>query len=148
MKLGDFKNIVFLFLIFQVRNTLVQHLCLDQGEKANQKPILHPCHGWSPQVKHEDTHTYTAFFCPGRICDENEFTSVIFPLHFQMGRYNKNGRLYVGSMGSIGEDTRCLVDNEVSDFPQLIDCNKAKNEQQMSWKFSQVKSRRSDESKL
>lgn len=36
---------------FQIRNSKVNHLCMDQGMKENHTATLHPCHGWGPQVK-------------------------------------------------------------------------------------------------
>lgn len=43
---------MFCFFKFQLRNSKASHLCLDQGVKENHTAILHPCHGWGPQVKH------------------------------------------------------------------------------------------------
>lgn len=36
---------------FQMRNSKASHLCLDQGVKENHTAILHPCHGFGPQVQ-------------------------------------------------------------------------------------------------
>lgn len=38
-------------LLFQIRNSKVNHLCMDQGIKENHTATLHPCHGWGPQVE-------------------------------------------------------------------------------------------------
>lgn len=39
------------FIVAQIRNSKVGHLCMDQGIKENHTATLHPCHGWGPQVQ-------------------------------------------------------------------------------------------------
>uniref|UniRef100_A0A8C8DR56 Polypeptide N-acetylgalactosaminyltransferase n=1 Tax=Oryzias sinensis TaxID=183150 RepID=A0A8C8DR56_9TELE len=87
----------------EIRNSKVSHLCMDQGMKENHTAILHPCHGWGPQL----------------------------------GRYTKDSQLFLGPLGSTGEDTRCVVDDQVSSFPQLLHCDKVTNVKQKTWQFSQ-----------
>ncbi|XP_069368436.1 polypeptide N-acetylgalactosaminyltransferase 17-like [Paralichthys olivaceus] len=88
----------------EVRNSKATHLCLDQGNK--ERPILHPCHGWGPQI----------------------------------GRYTTAGQLFLGTLGSIGEETRCLVDDNINSSPQLLDCDKVTDVKQKTWDFSQDES--------
>lgn len=57
----------------------------------------------------------------------------------QLGRYTKEGQLFLGPLGSTGEDTRCVVDDQLSRFPQLINCDRVTNAKQMTWHFSQVR---------
>ncbi|XP_066552048.1 polypeptide N-acetylgalactosaminyltransferase 17 [Amia ocellicauda] len=67
-------------------------------------------------------------------------TSILHPCHgwgAQHGRYTKEGMLYLGPLGSTGEETRCLVDDRVSKSPQLADCEKILNVRQKTWHFSQ-----------
>ncbi|XP_062872415.1 polypeptide N-acetylgalactosaminyltransferase 17 [Trichomycterus rosablanca] len=90
----------------EIRNTNVTHLCVDQGIKENHTAILHPCHGWGPQL----------------------------------GRYTKEGYLFVGPLGSTGEDTCCVMDDGISSLPQLANCNKVANISQKTWNFAQNES--------
>lgn len=60
----------------------------------------------------------------------------VFP---QLGRYTKDGQLFLGPLGSTGEDTRCVVDDQISSIPQLINCDRVTNVKQMTWHFSQVR---------
>ncbi|MBN3322583.1 GLT17 acetylgalactosaminyltransferase, partial [Atractosteus spatula] len=67
-------------------------------------------------------------------------TATLHPCHGwspQLGRYTKEGFLYLGPLGSIWEDTRCVVDDKISRFPQLLDCEKISHLQQKTWHFSQ-----------
>ncbi|XP_034024447.1 polypeptide N-acetylgalactosaminyltransferase 17 isoform X1 [Thalassophryne amazonica] len=67
-------------------------------------------------------------------------TAILHPCHGwspQFGRYTTDGMLFLGPLGSTGEDTRCLVDNQKSRFPQLVDCEKLTNIKQKTWDFSQ-----------
>lgn len=57
----------------------------------------------------------------------------------QLGRYTKDGQLFLGPLGSTGEDTRCVVDDQLSSFPQLINCDRVTDVKQMTWQFSQVR---------
>lgn len=47
----------------------------------------------------------------------------------------------MGALGSTGDDTRCLVDDQTSRLPQLVNCDKVSNLKQKTWTFSQVKGR-------
>ncbi|KAK2846624.1 hypothetical protein Q5P01_009623 [Channa striata] len=87
----------------ELRSSKANHLCIDQGAKENHTAILHPCHGWGPQL----------------------------------ARYTREGYLYLGPMGSTGDDTRCIVDDQTSRFPQLVNCDKVTNVKQKTWNFSQ-----------
>ncbi|KAM6987414.1 LOW QUALITY PROTEIN: polypeptide N-acetylgalactosaminyltransferase 17-like [Tautogolabrus adspersus] len=87
----------------EIRNSKISHLCMDQGVKENHTAIVHPCHGWGPQL----------------------------------GRYTKDGQLFLGPLGSIGEDTRCVVDDQMSSYPQLLNCDKMSNVKQKTWRFNQ-----------
>lgn len=60
----------------------------------------------------------------------------------QLGRYSREGQLFLGALGSTGEDTRCVVDDQTSRFPQLVNCDKVTNMKQKTWNFSQVMSGR------
>lgn len=57
----------------------------------------------------------------------------------QLGRYTKAGQLFLGPLGSTGEDTRCVVDDQLSSFPQLINCDRVTNAKQTTWHFAQVR---------
>lgn len=60
-------------------------------------------------------------------------------VYLQLGRYTKEGQLYLGALGSTGEETHCVVDDEVSNLPQLLNCDKITNVKQKTWHFSQVR---------
>lgn len=57
----------------------------------------------------------------------------------QLGRYTKDEQLFLGPLGSTGDDTRCVVDDQISNFPQLLNCDKVANLKQKTWHFSQVR---------
>ncbi|KAM9319009.1 polypeptide N-acetylgalactosaminyltransferase 17 [Pholidichthys leucotaenia] len=95
-----YKNTLF---YGEIRNSKVSHLCMDQGIRENHTAILHPCHGWGPQI----------------------------------GRYTKEAHLFLGSLGSTGEDTRCVVDDQINRLPQLLNCDKVTIVKQKTWDFSQ-----------
>lgn len=57
----------------------------------------------------------------------------------QLGRYTKDGQLFLGPLGSTGDDTRCVVDDQMSSFPQLLNCDKVTSLKQKTWHFSQVR---------
>ncbi|XP_041092526.1 polypeptide N-acetylgalactosaminyltransferase 17-like [Polyodon spathula] len=74
--------------------------------------------------------------------EKENHTAILYPCHGwapQLARYTKEGFLYLGSLGStkLSEDTRCLVDDKHSRFPQLLNCEKITNVRQKSWHFSQ-----------
>lgn len=75
----------------------------------------------------------TMFVIPFSTC------AVCFP---QLGRYTKEGELFLGPLGSTGDDTRCVVDDQISSFPQLLNCDKVTNMKQKTWRFSQVRSKK------
>lgn len=58
----------------------------------------------------------------------------------QLARYTKEGFLHLGALGTttLLPDTRCLVDNVKSRFPQLLDCEKVKSSLHKRWNFIQV----------
>uniref|UniRef100_A0A8C5DXG5 Polypeptide N-acetylgalactosaminyltransferase n=1 Tax=Gouania willdenowi TaxID=441366 RepID=A0A8C5DXG5_GOUWI len=58
----------------------------------------------------------------------------------QLGRYTMGGLLFLGPLGSTGEDTRCVVDDQLSSFPQLLNCDKVSDAKQKTWQFSQNES--------
>ncbi|XP_019717129.1 putative polypeptide N-acetylgalactosaminyltransferase-like protein 3 isoform X1 [Hippocampus comes] len=67
-------------------------------------------------------------------------TATLHPCHGwgpQIGRYTKEGHLYLGPLGSTGEDTRCVADDPATQFPQLLDCDKDKDEHRTKWIFTQ-----------
>ncbi|XP_037533880.1 polypeptide N-acetylgalactosaminyltransferase 17 [Nematolebias whitei] len=67
-------------------------------------------------------------------------TATLHPCHGwgpQLGRFTKEGQLFLGPLGSTGEDTRCVVDDQLSSFPQLLNCDKVPNMKQKTWTFSQ-----------
>ncbi|KAG7256026.1 hypothetical protein CRUP_006946 [Coryphaenoides rupestris] len=55
-----------------------------------------------------------------------------------LGRFTTEGQLYLGPLGSTGEDTRCVVDDQISRLPQMRTCDKVANVKQKTWLFSQV----------
>lgn len=57
----------------------------------------------------------------------------------QLGRYTRDGQLFLGPLGSTGDDTRCVVDDQLSSFPQLLNCDKVASLKQKTWHFSQVR---------
>lgn len=89
----------------QIRSTKVNHLCIDQGEKANHTAIVHPCHEWVPQL----------------------------------GRYTTEGQLFLGALGSTGNDTPCVIDDEISPHPRILNCEEVTNLKQTTWNFQQNK---------
>ncbi|XP_030236225.1 polypeptide N-acetylgalactosaminyltransferase 17 isoform X2 [Gadus morhua] len=75
--------------------------------------------------------------------ERDNHTATLHPCHGwgpQLGRYTADGQLYLGPLGSTGEDTRCLVDDQISHLPQLRDCEKVSNVRQKTWLFSQNES--------
>ncbi|XP_054649950.1 polypeptide N-acetylgalactosaminyltransferase 17 isoform X1 [Dunckerocampus dactyliophorus] len=67
-------------------------------------------------------------------------TATLHPCHGwgpQLGRYTREGELYLGPLGSTGGDTRCVVDDPSSTLPQLVDCDNVKDVQQTKWIYTQ-----------
>ncbi|KAJ8259458.1 hypothetical protein GJAV_G00169490 [Gymnothorax javanicus] len=67
-------------------------------------------------------------------------TATLHPCHGhspQHGRYTREGLLYLGALGSIGPETRCVVDDQVNNLPQLLHCEKISNQKIKTWHFSQ-----------
>ncbi|KAL2095771.1 hypothetical protein ACEWY4_007919 [Coilia grayii] len=72
--------------------------------------------------------------------EKENHTATLHPCHGwgpQLGRYTKEGYLFLGPLGSTGEDTRCIVDDRVSSSPQLLNCDKISSVQQKTWSFAQ-----------
>ncbi|XP_017345646.1 polypeptide N-acetylgalactosaminyltransferase 17 [Ictalurus punctatus] len=70
-------------------------------------------------------------------------TATLHPCHGwnpQLGRYTKEGYLFVGPLGSTGDDTSCVIDDMISSFPQLVNCDKVANIGQKTWNFVQNES--------
>ncbi|XP_072308676.1 polypeptide N-acetylgalactosaminyltransferase 17 [Eucyclogobius newberryi] len=55
----------------------------------------------------------------------------------QFGRYTKEGQFFLGTLGSTGADTRCVVDDQTNNLPQLLNCDNVTNLKQKTWNFSQ-----------
>lgn len=73
--------------------------------------------------------------------DAPDILMVIFSFTVpQLARYTKEGFLHLGALGTttLLPDTRCLVDNVKSRFPQLLDCEKVKSSLHKRWNFIQV----------
>ncbi|XP_028856421.1 polypeptide N-acetylgalactosaminyltransferase 17 [Denticeps clupeoides] len=67
-------------------------------------------------------------------------TATLHPCHGwgpQLGRYTTQGFLFLGPLGSTGEDTRCLVDDRVGGLPRLVHCGKVSGVRQKTWGFAQ-----------
>ncbi|XP_061537847.1 polypeptide N-acetylgalactosaminyltransferase 17 isoform X1 [Phycodurus eques] len=67
-------------------------------------------------------------------------TATLHPCHGwgpQLGRYTKEGRLFLGPLGSTGSDTRCVADDPASALPQLLDCDKDDGRRRAEWIFAQ-----------
>ncbi|XP_042298490.1 polypeptide N-acetylgalactosaminyltransferase 17-like [Sceloporus undulatus] len=74
---------------------------------------------------------------------QENHTAILYPCHGwgpQLARYTKEGFLHLGALGTtvLLPDTRCLVDNMKSRFPQLLDCDKVKSSLHKRWNFIQV----------
>ncbi|PWA19468.1 hypothetical protein CCH79_00019051 [Gambusia affinis] len=88
----------------------------------------------------EIRNSKVSHLCMDQGMKENH-TATLHPCHGwgpQLGRYTKEGQLFLGPLGSTGDDTRCVVDDQVSSFPQLLNCDKVTNAKQKTWSFSQV----------
>ncbi|XP_077578239.1 polypeptide N-acetylgalactosaminyltransferase 17 isoform X1 [Stigmatopora nigra] len=67
-------------------------------------------------------------------------TVTLHPCHGwgpQLGRYSKDGRLFLGPLGSTGADTRCVADDPDLPFPQLLDCDAENDQLAAKWIFTQ-----------
>ncbi|XP_062329596.1 polypeptide N-acetylgalactosaminyltransferase 17 [Osmerus eperlanus] len=72
--------------------------------------------------------------------EKENHTAILHPCHGQgpqLGRYTKTGEFYLGALGSTGEETRCLMDDKVSSFPQLVKCESVFDSKQTTWLFTQ-----------
>ncbi|XP_060799661.1 polypeptide N-acetylgalactosaminyltransferase 17 isoform X2 [Neoarius graeffei] len=72
--------------------------------------------------------------------EKENHTATLYPCHGwnpQLGRYTKEGYLFVGPLGSTGDDTCCVIDDMVSSFPQLVNCDNVFNMGQKTWNFVQ-----------
>ncbi|XP_063061505.1 polypeptide N-acetylgalactosaminyltransferase 17 [Engraulis encrasicolus] len=72
--------------------------------------------------------------------EKENHTATLHPCHGwgpQLGRYTKEGHLFLGPLGSTGDDTRCVVDDGVSPSPQLLNCDKITSLKQKTWNFAQ-----------
>ncbi|KAG7480149.1 polypeptide N-acetylgalactosaminyltransferase 17 [Solea senegalensis] len=90
----------------------------------------------------EIRNSKVSHLCMDQGMKENH-TATLHPCHGwgpQIGRYTRQGQLFLGPLGSTGEDTRCVVDDQVSSFPQLLNCDKIANVKQKTWHFSQNES--------
>nr|XP_016853291.1 PREDICTED: LOW QUALITY PROTEIN: putative polypeptide N-acetylgalactosaminyltransferase-like protein 3 [Anolis carolinensis] len=73
---------------------------------------------------------------------QENHTAILYPCHGwgpQLARYTKEGILHLGALGTtvLLPDTRCLVDNMKSRYPQLLDCDKVKSSLHKRWSFIQ-----------
>ncbi|XP_057695533.1 polypeptide N-acetylgalactosaminyltransferase 17-like [Corythoichthys intestinalis] len=67
-------------------------------------------------------------------------TVTLHPCHGwgpQLGRYTKEGHLFLGPLGSTGADTRCVADDPDSALPQLLDCDADNDQLAVKWIFTQ-----------
>ncbi|XP_016321017.1 putative polypeptide N-acetylgalactosaminyltransferase-like protein 3 [Sinocyclocheilus anshuiensis] len=87
----------------------------------------------------EIRNTNVTHLCVDQGIKENH-TATLHPCHGwgpQLGRYTKEGYLFLGPLGSTGEDTRCVVDDKISSYPQLLNCEKVSSVRQKTWHFAQ-----------
>uniref|UniRef100_A0A3P8TD58 Polypeptide N-acetylgalactosaminyltransferase n=1 Tax=Amphiprion percula TaxID=161767 RepID=A0A3P8TD58_AMPPE len=90
----------------------------------------------------EIRNSKVSHLCMDQGMKENH-TATLHPCHGwgpQLGRFTKEGQLFLGPLGSTGEDTRCVVDDQISSFPQLLNCDKVANAKQKTWHFTQNES--------
>ncbi|KAI7800754.1 putative polypeptide N-acetylgalactosaminyltransferase-like protein 3 [Triplophysa rosa] len=90
----------------------------------------------------EIRNTNVTHLCVDQGIKENH-TATLHPCHGwgpQLGRYTKEGYLFLGPLGSTGEDTRCVVDDKISRYPQLLNCEKFSSVSQKTWHFAQNES--------
>ncbi|XP_053729569.1 polypeptide N-acetylgalactosaminyltransferase 17 [Synchiropus splendidus] len=87
----------------------------------------------------EIRNSKASHLCMDQGVKENH-TATLHPCHGwgpQLGRFTSEGQLYLGPLGSTGDDTRCVVDDQSGSFPQMVNCDKVTDEKQKSWTFSQ-----------
>ncbi|KAJ0063809.1 hypothetical protein NL108_006778 [Boleophthalmus pectinirostris] len=87
----------------------------------------------------EMRNSEASHLCMDQGLKENH-TVTLHPCHGwgpQLGRFTKEGQLFLGALGSTGDDTRCVVDDQTSSVPQLLNCDKVTNLKQKTWNFSQ-----------
>ncbi|MFT7803725.1 putative polypeptide N-acetylgalactosaminyltransferase-like protein 3 [Arapaima gigas] len=91
----------------------------------------------------EIRNTKVSHLCMDQGARENH-TATLHPCHGwgpqQLGRYTTEGQLHLGPLGSTGEDTRCLVDDRLSNLPMLLNCEKVSSVPHKTWHFSQNES--------
>nr|XP_040049921.1 polypeptide N-acetylgalactosaminyltransferase 17 [Gasterosteus aculeatus aculeatus] len=149
-----------LFLVLMVRLlALLQSHGIDYGDISQRvelrKSLQCKSFEWYldnvyPEMRrYNDTLYYgeirnskASHLCVDQGMKENH-TATLHPCHGwgpQLGRYTKEGQLFLGPLGSTGDDTRCVVDDQISSFPQLLNCDKLTNVKQKTWHFSQNES--------
>ncbi|XP_035242232.1 polypeptide N-acetylgalactosaminyltransferase 17 isoform X2 [Anguilla anguilla] len=87
----------------------------------------------------EIRNSRVSHLCMDQGSKENH-TAILHPCHGlgpQLGRYTREGLLYLGPLGSTGEETSCVVDDHVSSLPQLLNCDEIPNKRAKTWHFSQ-----------
>ncbi|KAI4815968.1 hypothetical protein KUCAC02_006091 [Chaenocephalus aceratus] len=87
----------------------------------------------------EIRNSNASHLCMDQGIKENH-TATLHPCHGtgpQIGRFTREGQLFLGPLGSTGEETRCVVDDQTSSLPQLLNCDKVTNVRQKTWHFSQ-----------
>ncbi|XP_048838390.1 polypeptide N-acetylgalactosaminyltransferase 17 [Brienomyrus brachyistius] len=87
----------------------------------------------------EIRNTKVSHLCVDQGIKENH-TATLHPCHGwgpQLSRFTTEGQLHLGPLGSTGEDTRCLVDDQVSNQAQLLNCEKVSSVRHKTWSFSQ-----------
>uniref|UniRef100_A0A8C9TWU2 Polypeptide N-acetylgalactosaminyltransferase n=1 Tax=Scleropages formosus TaxID=113540 RepID=A0A8C9TWU2_SCLFO len=90
----------------------------------------------------EIRNTKVSHLCMDQGVKENH-TATLHPCHGwgpQLGRYTMEGQLHLGPLGSTGEDTRCVVDDRLSNLPQMLNCDKVSSVPHKTWNFSQNES--------
>ncbi|CAJ1064911.1 polypeptide N-acetylgalactosaminyltransferase 17 [Xyrichtys novacula] len=74
--------------------------------------------------------------------EKGNHTAIVHPCHEwtpQLGRYTTEGQLFLGPLGTTGDDTLCVVDDQISSIPRLLNCEEVTNVKQKTWDFSQNK---------
>ncbi|XP_077396563.1 polypeptide N-acetylgalactosaminyltransferase 17 isoform X1 [Festucalex cinctus] len=85
----------------------------------------------------EMRNSKTSHLCLDQGVKDNH-TAILHSCHGwgpQIARYTKEGHLFLGPLGSTGEDTLCVADDPNTTLPQLLDCDKEKHG--TKWIFTQ-----------